>query len=95
MGGMNQAGSVNTTGVRGFDPLVLPRTIGHDLTIAKRLVNRIAAHRNAGILNFHDFGSENTMSVADYRALLEHVDRTPGVKVIMFSDLWRLRTGDT
>ncbi|RBI62294.1 polysaccharide deacetylase [halophilic archaeon] len=93
MGGMNQAGSVNTTGVHGFDPLVLPRTIGHDLTIAKRLVDRVAAHRNAGILNFHDFASENTMSVADYRALLEHVDRTSGVEVVTFSDLWRLRTG--
>jgi len=91
MGGMNQSGSVNTTGAHGFDPLVLPRTIGHDLDIAKRLVDQVAANRNVGILNFHDFGNKNTMNVTKYEALLQHVDATDGVEAITFSDLWEMR----
>ena len=91
MGGMNQSGSVNTTGAHGFDPLALPRTIGHDVSIAKRLVDQVAANRNVGILNFHDFGSDNTMNVTQYESLLKHVDATSGVKVITFSDLWEMR----
>ncbi|WP_458187839.1 polysaccharide deacetylase family protein [Haladaptatus sp. NG-WS-4] len=92
MGGMNQSGSVNTTGLHGFDPLVLPRTIGHDLSISKQLVDRVAAHRNVGILNFHDFASDNTMNVPDYRSLLDYIDRTTDIEVITFSDLWKMRT---
>ncbi len=95
MGGMNQSGNVNTTGVHGFDPLVLPRTIGEDLEISKRVVDNAATHRNCGILNFHDFENGNTMSVADYKTLLAHIDSTPGVEVITFSDLWRMRTNTT
>ncbi|WP_435152710.1 polysaccharide deacetylase family protein [Haladaptatus sp. DFWS20] len=95
MGGMNQSGNVNTTGVHGFDPLVLPRTTGHDLEISKRVVDNVANHRNCGILNFHDFTNGNTMSVSEYEKLLAHIDSTSGVEVITFSDLWRMRTDTT
>lgn len=95
MGGMNQSGNVNTTGVYGFDPLVLPRTIGHDLSIARNVVDRAAAYRNCGILNFHDFENDNTMSVSEYEKLLSYIDDTPGVEVITFSDLWEMRTSRT
>ncbi|WP_245799888.1 polysaccharide deacetylase family protein [Haladaptatus litoreus] len=95
MGGMNQSGNVNTTGVYGFDPLVLPRTIGEDLEISKRVVDNVTKYRNCGILNFHDFGNSNTLSVSDYKKLLAHIDGTLGVEVITFSDLWRMRTDTT
>ncbi|EFW90849.1 polysaccharide deacetylase [Haladaptatus paucihalophilus DX253] len=92
MGGMNQSGNVNTTGVCGFDPLVLPRTIGNDLEISKTVVDNVATYRNCGILNFHDFESSNTMSISDYGKLLSHIDGIAGVEVITFSDLWGMRT---
>ncbi|WP_415379394.1 polysaccharide deacetylase family protein [Halosimplex sp. TS25] len=92
MGGMNQAGDVNTTGVNGFDPLVLPRTIGHDLEVAKTVVDRAAVHRNCGILNFHHFGTDNTMDPGEYERLLDYVVETDGVEAITFSDLWSMRT---
>jgi peptidoglycan/xylan/chitin deacetylase (PgdA/CDA1 family) len=92
MGGMNQSGNVNTTGVYGFDPLVLPRTIGQDLDIAKRAVTLAAEHRQCSILNFHDFSSKNTMSADEYKNLLAHIDRTVGVEPITFSELWKMRT---
>lgn len=92
MGGMNQSGSPNTTGVHGFDPLVLPRTIGEDLEISKTVVDNVAKYRNCGILNFHDFKNSNTMSVSDYKKLLAYIDGTSGVEVITFSDLWEMRT---
>ncbi|WP_049971275.1 polysaccharide deacetylase family protein [Haladaptatus cibarius] len=95
MGGMNQSGNVNTTGVYGFDPLVLPRTVAHDLEISKRVVDNVAKYRNCGILNFHHFERENTMSAADYKKLLAHIDSTSGVEVVTFSDLWRMRTDTT
>jgi hypothetical protein len=92
MGGMNQLGSPNTTGVHGFDPLVLPRTIGKDLEISKTVVDNVAKYRNCGILNFHRFEGNNTMSVSDYEKLLAYIDETSGVEVITFSDLWEMRT---
>lgn len=92
VGGMNQAGRVNTTGVRGFDPLALPRTIGHDLDIAKSVVDKAAEHRNCGILNFHDFSAGNTIEKAEYRELLTHIDDTDNVEVITLDDLWEMRT---
>ncbi|WP_338729463.1 polysaccharide deacetylase family protein [Haladaptatus sp. DJG-WS-42] len=92
MGGMNQSGSVNTTGVRGFDPLVLPRTIGHDLDIAKRAVRLAARHRQCTILNFHHFEKTHTMGVEEYEKLLQHITETPNVEAITFTDLWELRT---
>ncbi len=91
MGGMNQSGNVNTTGVYGFDPLVLPRTIGHDLKISKQAVSLAAAHRQCTILNFHHFDSKDTMGVHEYKKLLAHIDRTAGIEVITFSDLWAMR----
>ncbi|MDS0477601.1 polysaccharide deacetylase family protein [Natrinema sp. 1APR25-10V2] len=91
--GFNQAGNVNTTSVYGFDPMALPRTIGHDLEIAKRSVDLAAAHNQCTILNFHTFSAENTMPEADYEALLEHID-SADVEVITFDDLWSLRTSD-
>ncbi|RZH68616.1 polysaccharide deacetylase family protein [Natrinema altunense] len=92
-GGFNQSGSVNTTSVYGFDPLALPRTIGHDLGISKRSVDLAARHNQCTILNFHTFDATNTMPTADYEALLEHID-SADVEVITFDDLWRLRTND-
>ncbi|WP_408958825.1 polysaccharide deacetylase family protein [Natrinema sp. 74] len=91
-GGFNQAGNVNTTSVYGFDPLVLPRTIGHDLEIAKRSVDLAAQHNQCTILNFHSFEVNNTMPEGDYETLLEHID-SADVKVITFDDLWTLRAG--
>ncbi|SFC19351.1 Peptidoglycan/xylan/chitin deacetylase, PgdA/CDA1 family [Halobiforma haloterrestris] len=90
-GGFNQAGNVNTTGVHGFDPLALPRTIGHDLEISKRCVDLAAAHNQCTILNFHAFEADNTMSEDDYEQLLAHIDEAD-VEVITFDDLWELRT---
>ena len=92
MGGMNQAGDVNTTGVHGFDPLVLPRTIGHDLGIAKTVVDRAATYRNCGILNFHHFDTDNTMNREAYVELLDYIAETDGVEAITFSELWSMRT---
>ncbi|WP_345411087.1 polysaccharide deacetylase family protein [Haladaptatus pallidirubidus] len=91
MGGMNQSGNVNTTGVYGFDPLVLPRTIGHDIDICKRAVNLAADHRQCTILNFHHFNSKNTMDISDYEELLAHIDQTNGIEAIGFTDLWEMR----
>ncbi|SEH11746.1 Peptidoglycan/xylan/chitin deacetylase, PgdA/CDA1 family [Natronorubrum sediminis] len=90
-GGFNQSGNVNTTSVYGFDPLVLPRTIGHDLDIATQCVDLAAAHNQCTILNFHAFDEDNTMSEDDYEELLEHIDEAD-VEVITFDDLWELRT---
>jgi|GEM_PF-612092 len=92
MGGMNQSGDVNTTGVNGFDPLVLPRTIGHDLGIARTVVDRAAKHRNCGILNFHHFDVDNTMNRDEYAQLLDYIAETDGVEAITFSELWSMRT---
>ncbi|WP_049988592.1 polysaccharide deacetylase family protein [Natrinema salifodinae] len=91
-GGFNQSGNVNLTSVYGFDPLVLPRTIGHDLEIAKRSVDLAAQHNQCTILNFHEFGMENTMPEGDYETLLEHINDAD-VEVITFDDLWKLRAG--
>lgn len=91
MGGMNQSGNVNTTGVYGFDPLVLPRTIGSEIGIAKRAVTLAAKHRQCAILNFHNFNSKNTMGRHDYKKLLSHINSTSGIEVITFSDLWTMR----
>ncbi|WP_246999662.1 polysaccharide deacetylase family protein [Halosolutus gelatinilyticus] len=90
-GGFNQAGNVNTTNVHGFDPLVLPRTIGHDLDIAKRCVDLAAAHNQCTVLNFHAFDANNTMPEGDYEALLKYIDGAD-VEVIGLDDLWELRT---
>ena len=90
-GGFNQAGDVNTTGVYGFDPLVLPRTIGHDLDISTRCVDLAAEHNQCAILNFHTFEADNTMPEDDYEALLEHIEDAD-VEVITFDDLWSMRT---
>lgn len=90
-GGFNQAGTVNTTSVYGFDPLALPRTIAHDLDISKRCVDLAAEHNQCTILNFHEFAASNTVSEADYETLLEHIDDAD-VEVITFDDLWALRT---
>ncbi|RQG95379.1 polysaccharide deacetylase family protein [Natrarchaeobius chitinivorans] len=90
-GGFNQAGDVNTTSVYGFDPLALPRTIGHDLDISKRCVDLAEEHHQCTILNFHAFDAENTMPESDYETLLEHIDDAD-VEVITFDDLWELRT---
>lgn len=90
-GGFNQSGNVNTTSVYGFDPLVLPRTIGHDLDIATQCVDLAEAHNQCTILNFHEFEEDNTMSEDDYEELLEHIDEAD-VEVITFDDLWELRT---
>ncbi len=93
-GGFNQAGDVNLTGVTGFDPLAMPRTIGHDLEIAKRCVDRAAQHRQCTILNFHAFDQHNTVSEAEYEELLEHIDgKGDDVDVIDFDDLWAMRRG--
>ncbi len=91
MGGMNQSGSANTTGVYGFDPLLLPRTIGSRINISKRAVTLAAKYRQCTILNFHNFNSHNTMSKGDYKELLTHIDNTKGIEVITFSDLWDMR----
>lgn len=90
-GGFNQAGNVNTTGVHGFDPLVLPRTIAHDYDISTRCVDLAAEHNQCTILNFHTFDADNTVSADEYEALLEHIDDAD-VEVITFDDLWELRT---
>ncbi|ADB60025.1 polysaccharide deacetylase [Haloterrigena turkmenica DSM 5511] len=90
-GGFNQSGNINTTSVYGFDPLALPRTIGHDLDIAKRCVNLAAQHRQCTVLNFHAFSEQNTMSETDYAKLLKHIDNAD-VEVITFDGLWKLRT---
>lgn len=91
-GGCNQAGDVNTTGVFGFDPLVLPRTIGNDLEIAKRAVDMAVEGNNCTILNFHRWDAENTMSKDEYEALLEHItEYGDEVEVITFDDLWQMR----
>ncbi|MFD1563886.1 polysaccharide deacetylase family protein [Haloarchaeobius amylolyticus] len=92
-GGFNQAGNVNTTSVYGFDPLALPRTIGHDLEISKRCVDLAAQHNQCTILNFHTFEATNTMPKVDYEALLEYIDGAD-VEVITFDDLWKLRTSN-
>ncbi len=90
-GGFNQAGNVNTTSVYGFDPLALPRTIGHDIDISKRCVDLAAEHNQCTILNFHEFEANNTMPEDDYADLLEYIDDAD-VEVITFDDLWELRT---
>ena len=91
-GGCNQSGDVNTTGVHGFDPLVLPRTIGNDLEISKRAVDMAAAGRNCSILNFHRWDAENTMSKDAYRELLEHIDgKGDEIAVITIDELWQMR----
>ncbi|WP_121742556.1 polysaccharide deacetylase family protein [Natronorubrum halophilum] len=90
-GGFNQSGNVNTTSVYGFDPLALPRTIGHDLDISKRCVDLAAEHNQCTILNFHTFEANNTMSEGDYEDLLEHID-SADVEVVTFDGLWKLRT---
>lgn len=91
-GGCNQSGDVNTTGVHGFDPLVLPRTIGNDLEISKRAVDMAVEGRNCSILNFHRWDADNTMSKDEYEALLEHIDDYgDDVEVITFDDLWQMR----
>jgi hypothetical protein len=90
-GGFNQAGNVNLTGVHGFDPLVLPRTIGHDLDIAMRAVDIAATHRQCTILNFHEFDLDNTMDVDDYEELLQYINETDDIEVIDFDDLWNMR----
>lgn len=92
MGGMNQSGNVNTTGVYGFDPLVLPRTIGGELKYAKRLVDNVAKYRNCGILNFHRFDGDNTMNLEQYEELLAYIDdKGDAIEVITFTDLWEMR----
>ena len=94
MGGMNQSGNVNMTGVYGFDPLVLPRTIGHDLAISKRAVDLAAAHRQCTILNFHHFDSKNTMNLREYQKLLAHINRKNKIEAITLSDLWKMRQSE-
>lgn len=89
-GGFNQAGNVNTTSVYGFDPLVLPRTIGNDLEISKRCVDLAAQYNQCTILNFHRFDANNTMSADDYESLLKYINDTD-IEVITFDDLWKLR----
>lgn len=92
IGGMNQSGSVNTTGVYSFDPLVLPRTIGHDLSIAKRVVDNVEKFRDCGILGFHDFDVNNTMNAEEYEQLLQYIDnKGDAVDVITLDELWELR----
>ncbi|GAB7020447.1 polysaccharide deacetylase family protein [Halostagnicola bangensis] len=90
-GGFNQAGNVNTTGVYGFDPLALPRTIGHDLDIATRCIDLVEEHNQCSILNFHTFEADNTMDEDDYEELLEYIDDSD-VEVITFDELWEMRT---
>ncbi|ELZ00865.1 polysaccharide deacetylase family protein [Natrialba asiatica] len=90
-GGFNQSGNVNTTTVYGFDPMALPRTIGHDLSTSKRCVDLAEAHNQCTILNFHEFDANNTMPEGDYETFLEYVDNAD-VEVITFDDLWKLRT---
>lgn len=90
-GGFNQSGSVNLTGVHGFDPLVLPRTIGHNLEIATECVDLAAEHRQCTILNFHAFDQDNTMDEDEYEQLLQHINDTEDVEVINFNDLWNMR----
>ncbi|MFC4437382.1 MULTISPECIES: polysaccharide deacetylase family protein [Natrialbaceae] len=91
-GGFNQSGNVNLTGVHGFDPLALPRTIGHDLDISLRAVDLAAKHRQCTILNFHAFDQDNTLDEGEYEQLLEHIQsRGDDVEVIDFDDLWTMR----
>lgn len=91
-GGCNQAGDVNTTSVAGFDPLVLPRTIAHDLDISKRAVDMAARGRNCTILNFHRWDAENTIDREAYDELLAYIDEQgDDIEVITMDDLWELR----
>lgn len=91
-GGCNQSGDVNTTGVHGFDPLVLPRTIGGDLDTCKRAVDMAAAGRNCTILNFHRWQNDNTVSEEEYGELLEYIaEKGDEIEVITLDDLWKLR----
>ncbi|WP_306054416.1 polysaccharide deacetylase family protein [Natronococcus wangiae] len=90
-GGFNQSGNVNLTGVHGFDPLVLPRTIGNDLDIAMQCVDNAAKHRQCTVLNFHAFDQDNTMNQDEYEQLLQHINDTEDVEVIDFDDLWTMR----
>ncbi|WP_306057786.1 polysaccharide deacetylase family protein [Natronococcus wangiae] len=90
-GGFNQSGDKNLTGVHGFDPLVLPRTIGHDLDIAMQCVDNAAKHRQCTILNFHAFDQDNTLDEDEYEQLLQHINDTEDVEVIDFDDLWTMR----
>ncbi|MFC4989865.1 MULTISPECIES: polysaccharide deacetylase family protein [Saliphagus] len=90
-GGYNQAGNVNLTAVHGFDPLVLPRTIGYDLEICRQCVDHAAAYGQCTVLNFHDFDLDNTVDRDEYDQLLEHIDGTDGVEVITLDELWRMR----
>ncbi len=92
IGGMNASGSVNTTGLYSFDPLVLPRTIGNDLSTAKEVVDNVAEFKECGILNFHDFSLNNTMTAGEYEQLLQHIDETgDAIEVITLDELWELR----
>lgn len=90
-GGFNQSGGVNLTGVHGFDPLLLPRTIGHSYKISKRCVDLAAKHRNCAILNFHAFNQKNTMDKKKYKKLLKHISQKDNLEVIDLDDLWKMR----
>ncbi|PGF14460.1 polysaccharide deacetylase [Natrinema sp. CBA1119] len=90
-GGFNQSGNVNLTGVHGFDPLALPRTIGSNLDIATRCIDLAAEHRQCTILNFHEFGINNTIDENEYEKLLQHINDTDNVEVINYDDLWKMR----
>ncbi|WP_232833694.1 polysaccharide deacetylase family protein [Saliphagus sp. LR7] len=91
-GGYNQAGNVNLTAVYGFDPLVLPRTIGHDLELCQDCVDTAAQYNQCTVLNFHDFGLDNTIDRDEYDQLLEYIDGTDNVEVITLDELWEMRT---
>ncbi len=91
-GGFNQAGDVNLTGVHGFDPLAMPRTIAHDLDISKRCIDLAAEHRQCTVLNFHAFDQDNTISEEEYEELLEYInDKGDDIEVIDFDNLWMMR----
>ncbi len=91
-GGFNQAGNTNLTGVYGFDPLVLPRTIGYDLATCKECVDIAAEYNQCTILNFHDFDLDNTINEGEYEEFLQYITDTDNVEVITFDDLWQMRT---
>ncbi|MFC4989316.1 polysaccharide deacetylase family protein [Saliphagus infecundisoli] len=91
-GGYNQAGSVNLTAVYGFDPLVLPRTIGYDLEICQQCVDTAAQYNQCTVLNFHDFDLDNTINEGEYEELLQYIVETDNVEVITVKELWQMRT---
>ncbi len=89
----NTTGTTETTGTT--TETTTETTTTSEPVPSLKIVDNVAKYRNCGILNFHDFTNDNTMSASEYKKLLSHIDSTSGVEVITFSDLWQMRTNTT